>query len=54
MDEPIPNFAEFIDEDGKDIMEEYINDNYYQIKADIKQLVVDELERIEKTLIYKN
>ena len=45
--QPIPDIVKFVDEIGKDTMEEHVNNNYYQIKADIKQLVADELERIE-------
>jgi molybdopterin biosynthesis enzyme MoaB len=44
--QPIPIIADFIDEAGKDIMQQVIEDNYNQIKADVKQIVVLELKRI--------
>jgi hypothetical protein len=42
----IPIIAEFTDEAGNDRMQEMIEYNYNQIKADVKQIVVDELGRI--------
>jgi DNA-binding transcriptional regulator YbjK len=45
--EPIPEVISFIDDDGKDTMQEAIEQNYRQIKADVKQIVVDEFERIK-------
>jgi hypothetical protein len=42
----IPVIAEFTDEAGNDRMQEMIEYNYNQIKADVKQIVVDELGRI--------
>jgi hypothetical protein len=40
----IPEIVNFTDRDGKDTME--IERNYSQIKADVKQIVADELKRI--------
>ena len=34
------------DEDGNDIMDEMVKENYINIKNDVKQIVSDELERI--------
>jgi hypothetical protein len=45
--EPIPEVISFIDDDGKDTMQEAIEQNYRQIKADVKQIVIDEFERIK-------
>lgn len=44
---PIPVITDFTDEDGKDCMKEMIQENYNRIKADVKQIVADELERIQ-------
>jgi hypothetical protein len=44
---PIPVIAEFTDDEGNDVMQQIIEDNYNQIKADVKQIVAEELERIE-------
>lgn len=46
--EPIPVIADFRDENGNDIMEQTIRDNYNRIKDEVKQIVSDELERIKK------
>ena len=43
---PIPVIAEFTDEEGNDVMRQVIEDNYNQIKADVKQIVANELARI--------
>ena len=43
---PIPIITDFTDADGKDCMKEKIQENYNRIKADVKQIVKDELERI--------
>ena len=43
---PIPVIAEFVDDDGNDVMQQIIEHNYNQIKADVKQIVADELARI--------
>ena len=45
--EPIPVIADFRDENGNDIMEQTIKDNYNRIKDEVKQIVRDELERIK-------
>jgi hypothetical protein len=43
---PIPVITRFTDEDGNDTMQAEIEHNYNQIKQDVKQIVVEELERI--------
>ena len=43
----IPVITNFTDENGKDCMKEMIKDNYDRIKAETKQIVTDELERIK-------
>jgi hypothetical protein len=43
----IPVIAKFTDSEGNDGMQEMIEYNYNQIKADVKQIVADELARIE-------
>lgn len=42
----IPVITNFIDENGLDRMKEMIKENYDRIKAEAKQIVVEELERI--------
>ena len=44
--QPIPIINDFKDADGNDRMKQAIQDNYNQIKEDVKQIVKDELERI--------
>lgn len=44
---PIPIITDFIGSDGKDHMQEEIEKNYYQIKADVKQIIQSEMTRIE-------
>lgn len=44
---PIPIIADFTGPDGKDCMKEMIRQNYNRIKAEVKQIVSDELERIK-------
>ena len=44
----IPIIADFVDEAGKDIMQQVIEDNYNQIKADVKEIVALELKRISE------
>ena len=44
---PIPVIAEFADDEGNDVMQQVIEHNYNQIKTDVKQIVADELKRIE-------
>jgi hypothetical protein len=43
---PIPVITNFVDTDGNDYMQQEIEFNYNQIKADVKQIVVSELRRI--------
>ncbi|MDR1338753.1 MAG: conjugal transfer protein TraG, partial [Prevotellaceae bacterium] len=43
----IPVIADFTDDAGNDVMQQVIEHNYNQIKADVKQIVADELARIE-------
>ena len=40
------NFS-YTDEEGNDRMKEQIQENYNRIKADVRQIVADELERIK-------
>ena len=42
----IPIITDFTDENGNDIMDEMVKENYNNIKNDVKQIVSDELERI--------
>lgn len=42
----IPVITNFVDENGVDRMKEMIKENYDRIKAEAKQIVVEELERI--------
>ena len=44
---PIPIITDFTGADGKDHMKEEIERNYYQIKADVKQIITSEMARIE-------
>ena len=44
----IPVIADFTDDEGNDVMQQVINNNYNQIKADVKQIVAEELKRIEE------
>ena len=43
----IPVIAEFTDNDGNDILQETINDNYHRVKQEIIALVESETERIK-------
>ena len=43
----IPIITDFTDEEGNDRMKEMIQENYNRIKADVRQIVADELERIK-------
>lgn len=43
----IPVISNFVDEDGVDRMQEMIQENYDRIKAETRQIVQDELERIK-------
>ena len=42
----IPVITDFTDADGNDRMKEQIQENYNRIKAEVKQIVADELKRI--------
>ena len=44
---PIPIITDFTDAEGNDRMREKIQENYNRIKAEVKQIVKDELERIK-------
>ena len=44
---PIPQIIDFTDENGNDTMKQQIQENYDRIKAECKQIVKDELERIK-------
>lgn len=44
---PIPIITDFTGPDGKDHMKEMIERNYYQIKADVQQIIISEMTRIE-------
>ncbi|MFR9165095.1 MAG: TraM recognition domain-containing protein [Dysgonomonas sp.] len=44
----IPVITNFVDENGVDRMKEMIKENYDRIKAEAKQIVVDELQRIKE------
>ena len=44
---PIPEIISFLDENGNDTMENQINANYRQIKADVENIILLEMERIE-------
>jgi len=43
----IPIITNFVNEEGKDMMEEEIQRNYQQIKLDVHQIVEEEMERIK-------
>jgi hypothetical protein len=42
----IPVIADFTNDAGNDVMQQVIDNNYNQIKSDVKQIVADELQRI--------
>ena len=44
---PIPVINQFRDADGNDIMQQQIQRNYDKIKADVMDIVEEELQRIE-------
>jgi DNA-binding transcriptional regulator YbjK len=46
--EPIPDILDFTDDDGNDTMTFTVEENYRQIKTDVKQIVATELKRIEE------
>ena len=43
---PIPVITDFTDSDGKDCMQETVLENYNRIKAEVRQIVAEELERM--------
>lgn len=43
---PIPIITDFTGSDGRDHMKEEIERNYYQIKADVKQIIASEMTRL--------
>ena len=43
----IPQIIDFTDKDGNDTMQQQIEQNYYRIKSEVKQIVADEIERIK-------
>lgn len=45
--EKIPEIIDFRDTDGNGLMKEQIQLNYDWIKQDVKQIVIDEVERIK-------
>ena len=44
---PIPVITDFTDAGGNDRMKETIQDNYNRIRAEVRQIVADELQRIQ-------
>lgn len=44
---PIPVITDFTDEEGKDCMKEMIQENYNRIKAEVRQIVEEEILRIK-------
>ena len=44
---PIPVITDFTDSDGKDCMQETVLENYNRIKAEVKLIITNELERIK-------
>lgn len=44
---PIPVITDFTDAEGNDRMKEMIQENYNRIKTEVKQIVADELQRIQ-------
>jgi hypothetical protein len=42
----LPVVADFTDENGNNAMQEIIEWNYNQIKADVKQIIAEELKKI--------
>jgi hypothetical protein len=49
MYQPIPVITNFIDENGKNHLQEEIEYNYRRIKDETAQIIIDELERIKAT-----
>ena len=46
---PIPIITDFTDESGNDNMDQMVKENYINIKNEVKQIVKDELERINNS-----
>ena len=44
---PIPVITDFTDSDGRDCMQETVLENYNRIKAEVKLIITNELERIK-------
>ena len=44
---PIPIITDFTDAGGNDRMKEMIQENYNRIRAEVRQIVADELQRIQ-------
>ena len=44
---PIPEMTSFVDDTGRDCMDEIIQENYYRIKSDVERIVATEITRIE-------
>lgn len=44
---PIPVITDFTDADGNDRMKEMIQENYNRIRTEVRQIVADELQRIQ-------
>lgn len=45
---PIPEISSFVGEDGTDRMEQIVKENYYRIKAEVRDIIRREIARIEK------
>lgn len=50
----LPKITDFTDENGIDRMDEIILQNYNRIKADVQQIVIDELKRIQNDPLLKH
>ena len=46
--QPIPIIAEFTNEDGSDNLKETIEANYKRVKSEIVELLIAEIERMQK------
>ena len=46
---PLPEIYSFRDEEGRDTMQQEVQDNYRRIKKEVEQIIQDELKRIEQT-----
>ena len=44
---PIPVITDFTDAGGNDRMKEMIQENYNRIRTEVRQIVADELQRIQ-------